>query len=53
MIVVVKKRWKREIMQKNFQGLVREKEKSQILLEFRVQVARIMKEKKKNEIIDI
>lgn len=51
MIVVVKK--KREIMQKNFQGLVREKEESQILLEFRVQVARIMKEKKKNEIIDI
>ena len=36
-------------MQKNFQGLVREKEESQIMLEFRVQVARIMKEKKKNE----
>lgn len=40
-------------MQKNFQGLVREKEESQIMLEFRVQVARIMKEKMKSEIIDI
>lgn len=40
-------------MQKNFQGFIREKEESQIMLEFGVQVASIMKEKMKNEIIDI
>lgn len=40
-------------MRKNFQGLVREKGGRQIMLEIGVQVAGIMKEKMKNEIIDI